>query len=199
MGTRGAFGFRIGAKDKVTYNHFDSYPEGLGLTMLEFIRSTSILEMTKIANGLILIDEQSKPTPEQVDECKAYMDLDVSSRSPEDWYCLLRGAQANPDAWKQGLRYMIDSQTFLHDSLFCEWAYIIDLDENTLEIYKGYNHDILAPGRYAGLGKEEVCGHVYYGVALIRTIQLPEVQAMSDASVMELVDELEHTGVEAEA
>ena len=30
MGTRGAYGFRINDKDKVTYNHFDSYPDGFG-------------------------------------------------------------------------------------------------------------------------------------------------------------------------
>ena len=30
MSTRGAWGFRIGSQDKVTYNHFDSYLDGLG-------------------------------------------------------------------------------------------------------------------------------------------------------------------------
>jgi len=30
MGTRGAYGFRKNGIDKVTYNHFDSYPEQLG-------------------------------------------------------------------------------------------------------------------------------------------------------------------------
>lgn len=30
MGTRGALGFIKAGEHKVTYNHYDSYPEGLG-------------------------------------------------------------------------------------------------------------------------------------------------------------------------
>jgi hypothetical protein len=27
---------------------------------------------------------------------------------------------------------------FAGDSLFCEWAYVVDFDENTFEVYKGF-------------------------------------------------------------
>ena len=39
MGTRGLYGFRKNGVDKVTYNHYDSYPEYLGRNILEFIRN----------------------------------------------------------------------------------------------------------------------------------------------------------------
>jgi len=198
MGTRGVYGFRLNGEDLVQYNHWDSYPSGLGITILDFIRSTTTDEMRKIAQGLILVDEDSKPTPEQIDECRQYLDLGVSKQSPYDWYCLLREAQGKPAAWKDGLQYVIDSHEFMADSLFCEWAYCINLDDETLEVYKGYNTNPNAPGRYTRKGHYKAHdGTIFYGVALIRTIPLSEIQVMSDEEIQALVDELEHSRIEA--
>lgn len=34
---------------------------------------------------------------------------------------------------------------FAGESLFCEWAYVIDLDRQTFEVFKGFNQEVLAP------------------------------------------------------
>lgn len=34
---------------------------------------------------------------------------------------------------------LVNSEEFAADSLFCEWAYVIDLDKNTFEVYQGFN------------------------------------------------------------
>lgn len=44
MGTRGIYGFRFSGTDKLTYSHFDSYPEGLGSEVVEFIRDSSVAD-----------------------------------------------------------------------------------------------------------------------------------------------------------
>lgn len=139
MGTRGCYGFYKDGVTKATYNHFDSYIEGLGKDILDFIGNTSIPIMNKIFDKIELVREDDIPTIEQIENCQKYTDLDVSNKSIMDFYCLLRKAQGDLNAYKTDLKYMIDSKEFLGNSLFCEYAYIINLDKNVLEFYKGFN------------------------------------------------------------
>ena len=189
MGTRGAYGFRIKEQDKVTYNHFDSYPECLGRNMLQYISHTSLPRMRRAANRIVLVEQDSKPSPELIEKYKDFADLGVSRRTLTEWYCLLRKAQGNLFPYNQNLRHMIDSHAFLADSLFCEWAYIIDLDNSQFEVYRGFNQDPNAPGRFAASSIPDSNG--YYGVALIREVPLGNVRS---SSIEELIQELEVCG-----
>ena len=139
MGTRGCYGFYKNGVTKATYNHFDSYIGGLGKDILDFVENTSIPIMNKIFDKIELVREDDIPTIEQIENCQKYTDLDVSNKSIMDFYCLLRNAQGDLNAYKTDLKYMIDSKEFLGNSLFCEYAYIINLDKNVLEFYKGFN------------------------------------------------------------
>lgn len=151
MGTRGLYGFRKNGIDKLTYNHFDSYPNWLGEVMVEFCKTTSIEEMNDIYDRIILVAEDSAPTKEQIVECVEFYDGSVSSGQIEDWYCLLRNAQGNPNVYKHGLKYMIDNRGFIEDSLWCEYAYIINLDTNCLEFWVGFQKE---PDEYNRYGTE---------------------------------------------
>ena len=162
MGTRGFYGFRKNGEDKLTYNHFDSYPDCLGETIVRFCKETSIEEMNEIFDRIVLVNEGDKSTKAQILECAEYYNGSVSNQSIEDWYCLLREAQGNPDVYKHGLKYMIDNQNFIKDSLFCEYAYIINLDANYLEFYVGFQKEPCDLNRY---GTEEDNG--YYPCKLV--------------------------------
>lgn len=148
MGTRGLYGFRKNGEDKLTYNHWDSYPDCLGDTMVRFCKETSIEELNEIFDRIVLVNEGDKPTKAQILECAEYYNGSVSNQSIEDWYCLLREAQGNPDVYKHGLKYMIDNKNFIKDSLFCEYAYIINLDDNYLEFYVGFQTKPNIDNRY---------------------------------------------------
>ncbi|MGB9846469.1 MAG: hypothetical protein ACPLRH_03075 [Desulfotomaculales bacterium] len=171
MGTRGAYGFRIDGMDKVTYNHSDSYPSWLGNNIVVFIKSTPHEKMVEAARRIILVNADSKPTPDQIEECKKYADLTVSKRSYEDWYCLLRDAQGDLNAYLDGLRYMIDDRDFLADSSFCLWAYIVNLDEKIFEVYRGCQkeRDKNPRNRYRNMEK---CDEKYYPVKLVAEFPL---------------------------
>ncbi|HBD95379.1 MAG TPA: hypothetical protein DC057_14520 [Spirochaetia bacterium] len=137
MGTRGIYGFYKDGVDKLTYKHMDSYPSYLGAEIIDFIKTTSIEELNKIFDKIILVNGDSKPTEEQIKECEDFTNLGVSNQSTSDWYCILRNSQGDLNAYKGNLKYMIDNKGFIKDSLFCEWGYIINLDDNILEIYRG--------------------------------------------------------------
>ncbi len=151
MGTRGAVGFRLDGKDYVAYNHFDSYPEGLGVEVLrdikELLKGTGLNSLPALVKRLKVFSENKKPTKKDIKALAKYTDLSVSNKSTSDWYCLTRNLQGNLRGYLEA-GYMPDSREFLADSLFCEWAYIVNLDDNTLEVYKGFNSNPNGAGRF---------------------------------------------------
>lgn len=150
MGTRGIMGVRIDGQDKLTYNHYDSYPDGLGAAMVKDIRS--LIKTKKFetqAREIIFINPETPPTQEQIEKLRPYTDLGVSNQSTSDWYCLTRKLQGNlKDTLAAGV--MVDSHNFMNDSLFCEWAYIVNLDDGLFEVYRGFQKTLKdQKGRYA--------------------------------------------------
>lgn len=195
MGTRGLWGFRYERKDKLTYNHYDSYPTGLGEAIRKFVKSHSIADMKKIATKIELVDSQSKPTAEQIEACSEWTDLSVSNQSTEDWYCLLRNAQGEPEAYASGLKYMIDSQDFIKDSLFCEYAYIINLDTEKVEFYIGFQNTP-QKNRYKHtkeelqkMNKENPVGEPYYNCKLHMEIPIKEFRKTPMAALERSISE----------
>jgi hypothetical protein len=199
MGTRGAFGFRIDGEDKLAYNQYDSYPTGLGLSMIVACKTYPFEQLLAAADSLEVIDSSKPPTEEQKQKCReaGTVNLGVSNQSEDDWYCLLRNAQGDIDSYVQGkVPFLDNSAGFLKDSLFCEWAYIINIDDKTLEIYKGFNKNPKAPGRYAALSEPGNSG--YYGVRLFRTLALSELYK-SDIDAEKLAEQIEEQASEEEA
>ena len=175
MGTRGLFGVKIDGNDKVTYNHFDSYPDALGKNMviefLEYLDEPGGYELLKKqARELVLVSEDTEPTDEQISKLSRFANVNVSSGDLKDWYCLLRGNQGRLRSTLQS-GFMIDSRIFAFDSLFCEYGYIINLDEEVFECYLGFQKQPHEMGRFATdpEAKELISGG-YYPIALILAV-----------------------------
>lgn len=176
MSTRGAFGFRLMGHDFVTYNHSDSYPSGLGESVLAQLKTLlgkySIEDLKMKVSEIKLVKSDSKASPEEFEKLKQFASVSVSERDVTVWYCLLRGLQGDLEKIVE-YGYMINSERFLYDSLFCEWAYIIDLDTQKLEVYSGFVKS-QGTGRYDS--KKET-GEEYWGVTLRKNYSFKNLPA----------------------
>ena len=183
MGTRGLFGFRKNGKDKAMYNHYDSYPDWLGKEFLKFI----LLNKTKLS-GLYdrMIDVNgTKPTKEQQKYCSemGWYNGSVSTGRKDDWYCLLHGLQSL-DQWQkatdtEGDVFFENQISFIKDSLYCEYAYIYDIDTNNLELYVGFQKEPDETNRY---GTDCTPGYSddYYPCKLVYTKSIDENTVITD-------------------
>lgn len=148
MGTRGFVGFASGGKETFVYNHFDSYPSGLGLDVLTFANQVESWDAVREqAAGLKHVSADVPPTQEDIDALAPWTNLSVSERSTADWYCLLRETQGDIGAILTA-GYAESAPAFPYDSLFCEWGYLFDLDLGILEVYEGFQKSVDPAGRF---------------------------------------------------
>lgn len=202
MGTRGVIGFRIDDKDKVMYNHMDSYPEYLGVKILEEIdeiisldvsktvKKTRINKLKEKVRNIRLIEElEKKLSPLDIEWAKqhGFANFDVGSKEIS-WYQLLRGMQGDLiSCLKHSV--MLDAKDFIKDSLFCEWGYIINLDSLELEVWKGFQTEPTDGNRY-GEGVSYTCheGDHYYPCKKVASWPLDELPS---EAVMKHLEKLE--------
>lgn len=148
MGTRGFTGVAIDGEVKISYQQFDSYPSGVGLAVLEYLRTvTDIDAVKKLARELQLVKDSDEPSDEDREKYAELADPRVSTG--QDWYSLLRNNQGDLGAiLKTGIA--TDAGDFPLDSLFCEYGYLVDLDAGMFEVYRGFQKDVPVGGRWAG-------------------------------------------------
>lgn len=184
MGTRGAYGFYAEGEAKVSYNHSDSYPCGLGSNVLEFVKETPDIELAEIAARVKPVDSDAKPTAKQLAGLGDWYNPDEAGGERGTWYNAIRSVQGDLRAFRDGLDYMLDSATFLYDSLFCEWAYLVNTDTGTLEVYKGFNTDPKAAGRYAKVPSWHRDDSEYAGVKLICTLPFELIRSIDNVGAI---------------
>lgn len=139
------------------YGQWDGYPDGQGLIVLQFCK-----KFLNSPQGIETFVNQIKtktytPTEEEINNfwkdlgvdieaCKGYVTFDVSEKFNKKYPSLSRNTAA------EVLEMIITAEEkipltnsieFALDSLFCEWAYVIDLDSMELEVYKGFNKNSL--------------------------------------------------------
>lgn len=162
MGTRHLIAVKLNGEYKVAqYGQWDGYPEGQGVAVLEFLRKSNLSEFKKRLLRVRFWDEVKDK--EFIDSYNANApqwsnEQDKRTAAQRRWWELFQsrdlGAKilaniANSDDDEILLK---NSISFAADSLFCEFAYVIDFDKNTFEVFRGFNKDELdAEERFARL------------------------------------------------
>ena len=147
--------------DLLTYNHSDSYPEWLGEKVCKFVSDMSDEELKKLLSMLKPVNDEKTAAKEDIRLCEELdiSDFSVSSGKRTDYYCLLRHTQGNfwffenlvknTPACMEGKKLpFIEYNSFIKNSLFCEYAYIINLDDKCLEFWKGFQNEPDETNRY---------------------------------------------------
>jgi len=197
MGTRGLFGFTVDGQAKMTYNHWDSYPTGLGVEVVTFTRNAldGRDALPNRVRSITCVDGKTPPTDVDKANLRRFTDLSVGSQSLDDWYCLLRNTQGNLTGILDS-GYMLvenDEETglpaFGFDSLFCEWAYAIDLDANAIEVYRGFRNEPPVKGLWAAYPDREDRG--YYAITRIVVLPFTAFAAWSDGEILDWAEDTE--------
>ena len=146
MGTRHIIIVHSDNSNRVAqFGQWDGYPEGQGLTVLRFLRDMNrsqfetnvrqVKSLTADEVGLKWVDAGADPDSN-------FVNMEISKRFERMYPQLHRdcGAKVLQLIHDQpaGLELFLQID-FVGDGLFCEYAYVIDLDTNKLEVYRGFN------------------------------------------------------------
>lgn len=187
MGTRGAVGFRLHETDRMTYNHFDSYPDGLGADVIKDFNAfvaknggydNAIGLLKQMVLSMEEVDRKVPPTDAQKKFLAEYANISVSNQTTDDWYCMLREAQGRIVEIAKA-RYFENANDFMLDGLFCEYAYVINLDTEMLEFYKGFEKKNFV-GRYGDMLREGKATLGSYGYGPVTLLKEYPLNVLSD-------------------
>jgi hypothetical protein len=148
MSTNGIWGFKIDGVRKMAYNHWDSYPTGLGIDLVEALSHSNLSALKDLARNLKVVDENSYPTEEEKHALQEFTDLNVGTGSPDDWYCVLRDTQGDLEKTLRS-GYMLNG-----DDWGWDWSYLIDLDNEEFVVEGGDDQVLSIPlGQLSVVGK----------------------------------------------
>lgn len=99
MSTNGFISFVANGESKHAYNHWDSMPDVLGITVLHWLREASREPdaLRRAVTNLKLVGYDERPYPTEADVARFHMYSDRGVGDPNtSWYALLRGTQGEP-------------------------------------------------------------------------------------------------------
>jgi hypothetical protein len=174
MGTRNLTIVQSNNAIKVAqYCQWDGYPTGQGVRILTLL--AGLVTANLIPAFKERVDALTTWTPEERNEAWASVGVTGDMATMEQANALrAKHPELSRDTGAEVLWLILMGKTtkvddnidFAAQSLFCEWAYVVNLDDEKLEVYKGFNKTPLTTeDRFFGL--TEKSEHEYHPVKMI--------------------------------
>lgn len=192
MSTRGLLGIVLNGKEFLAYNHSDSYPTELGKSVMDGVRNLDVEDIRAYAKTLVLVDDDKIPTVTQWARLKKLGVVDETAVRDDSstWYTVLRNLQGVfEERVKGGNPYWHDYDGFQYGRT-CQWAYVVNLDTEKLELYTGnygtpYYPAMKPVGRYAERAKKDpsLVDSPNAVITLIAEISIAELKATPEYAI----------------
>lgn len=163
------------------YGQWDGYIEGAGDTILKFLK---LVDLPKFKERLKSLSFASLNFIKKcwveagADPKSDYVSMEVSAKLKQNHPELSRDTGSEILSllmFNDKIKKLKDDIDFAQDSLFCEYAYVIDLKKNVLEVYTGFNKKPLSPEDrfYKKNAKPDNQG--YYAIRLAKSYPLDKL------------------------
>jgi hypothetical protein len=142
MGTRNLTAvIKNGSPVIAQYGQWDGYPEGQGATVYEFIKGAGVAKLEANLDKAYWADEaELKAIDLKYAGPDGWMTMEQAEAFGKDYPSLSRNTCAEILSVVANATErvpLVNEMEFLQDTLFCEWAYVLDLDVHTLKVYAG--------------------------------------------------------------
>ena len=139
MGTRNLTEVKVNDKIKIAqYGQWDGYPTGQGQTIVDFLKTVDLEKFKKQVEALGEYTEAAlkKASADAGSDGSGWMTMDVAKKLHEAHPALNRdyGAGILQLVHDGKVSKMVLRSSFKEDELFCEYAYMIDLDKETVTV-----------------------------------------------------------------
>jgi len=179
MGTRHLVMVILDGEFKVAqYGQWDGYPKGAGVEVVNFI--LNVMDKKKFIAALRectwVTRERLSQLYDDFGSKNGYIDLNDSKRMGEAFPAFSRDTSSDILKLIQdgGIRELDGDHKFAADSHFCEWAYVLDMDKDILEVYEGFNKKPLKETeRFASYKTEK--DSEYQPIKLLKAIPFSEL------------------------
>ena len=187
------------------YGQWDGYPSGQGSVVFNFLTNPDVdlNKFREVVERCRFIENSERKQKEiekflgKIGSSNGWMNGEQADLYQKKYPYLTRDNGADIlnlvyEAKDDELIWLNNSVTFASDSLFCEWAYLIDLDKNVLEVYQGFNMKPLnKKDRFYDMPKDRDDSE-YYPIRMIKSYDINNLPTLSEfIKELEEVEEVE--------